>query len=291
MRSGLQPTLVDPRDKKFAFHRLFGVAYNFPAEYDADNGNLPDQNLDRRYTECTAYTVADIGRDQDGFEYSHDYQFMKTLETMGVPPDSDGADLRTAFKVATVFGLLPASDEPDQMKKRTQAWSADQANWPLSLDSSTIKKPAYIPISPVPDWFDGIRSALVLGQSEKRTVGLGTKWFVVFNNAKDGILLENPKGTFTWHAYKISGWKTINGQPYLKAKPWCGAGYGDHGFVYLSRTLANRLMADLGTYGATLQDLPTNTVDELKALKVSYIEVAIAYMQNLVIRLQYALAG
>lgn len=296
MPSGLRPTPKDPRDKRFSHARLFGSVATFPVEYYADNGSMPDQMKDGRPTACTSYTVVEIGRDQDGIEYSHDYQFMKTLLSCGLPPTSQGADLRAAFKVSTVWGLLPNEDEPQEMERKNQAVAAMPINWPVELDKKTIKKPAYIPILVEPglDWFDAIRSALVIGKDEKRTVGLGTKWYSSF---KDAVLPDKPTGSYSWHAYKVSGWTTEDskgnlirgGEPFLKVKSWQGKSFGDNGWCYMSRELVNRLMSDWGTYAATLQDLPTGTVEELKAQQVSLMESALALMQNLLIRLQYAL--
>lgn len=295
--NSVRPTLKDPKDKRFQFHKHFGIAINFPDEFDADaNLTMPDQDADNRPTACTAYTITDIGTDQDQILYSVDYQFMKTLEVQNQPPDADGADGRTAFKVACSFGLLPKDKEPAEISMNSQEWAANQDNWDLALDVEAKKnlKPAYLPIAPVPDYFDGIRSAFILGEKEHRTVGIATQWSPDFED-KDYLkyhsntLTDNPKNKYWGHMYKVNGWKLIYGQPYLKLKTWQGKGYGDGGIVYMSRTGVNKLLSTWGTYAATIQKLPQNTIDALKQEQNNLLDAAIALCQNLIIRLKYQL--
>lgn len=185
---GLKPTPRDSRDKKFHSHRIFGVTNNFPDSFNADTTHIfPNQNADKRPTECTAYAITQIAQNEDGMEYSKDYQFMKTLKAMGASPNSQGADGRTAFKVGCV-GLLPKTAEDPKFANSDQTYSATPENWPLELDivAKPYARSSYIPISPVPDYFDGIRSALLLGQSEHRLVGLATQWSQDFRTDSDG---------------------------------------------------------------------------------------------------------
>lgn len=288
MNTGLRPTPIDPKDKHFSFNRLFGTVQSFPLEYNAEESKIvPDQNSDGRGTACTAYTVCEIGTDQDGIQYSHDYQYMKTLEVMNKPPETQGADLRTAFKVACTFGLLPATYQDKKMLNDTQAWSANQANWDLKLDKMTVIKPAYLTIYPSGDWFDGIRNALIQGQEENRTIGIGTPWYTEWLDIGSDGILAMPKRIYSWHAYKIVGWKKIGDETYLICKPWQGKRYGDKGYVYLSREACNRAMSTWGSYGATLQDIPTGTIDELRRRKITFLEVITALTQNLLMRIKY----
>lgn len=290
---GLRPTRVDPKDKRFEVRKLFG-AVSFPDEYNADFGtSMPNQNDDNRPTACTSYTIAEIGTDQDGVEYSRDYQFMKTLQAMRVPPDTQGADARTAFKIPCTFGMLLKEHEPSEMSLNSQEWAAEQEHWDIHLDKEAEKnlKPAYLPIKKNPDYFDGIRHALMVGQKEHRTVGMATQWSADFRNTSRGKLTDSPRNLVWGHMYKVCGWKQIDGEPYLIVKSWQGKKYGDKGLCYMSRSLCNRLMGVWGAYAATIQDLPTNTVEELKSRQATFLEVAIAFAQNLIIKLKYGLAN
>lgn len=290
MKIGLRPTKKDWRDNRFAFERNFGAVTSFDNEYNADIGSwVPDQGEDGRATGCTGYTVAEICSNEDQFRYSHDFNFMKTLQLMNVPPDYQGADLRKAAKVPCSFGLLPMDDQPADLFPCSQAWAANQANWPLSLDDEAIKfkKPAYLPIQAITqDWFDSIRNALVEGKAEKRTVGVGTRWSQDFENPilmHSYILTDTPSNLAWGHAYVFVGWKQIGSLPYLIAKTWQGKDYGDNGYVYMSRTLVNKLMKEWGTYAFTIRDVPLGTVDELKNQIVTLrdvIAMLTTFLQN-----------
>lgn len=293
MHKGIRPTNIDPRDKRFSFHKLFGVASSFPDSYNASDDIFPDQNKDNRGSECTGYTITEIGRIEDGTEYSPEYNFMKTLEIMGLPPETSGADARTAFKIACTFGMLPKTLVPKGMQDQSQAWAANQSNWPLTLDKEASKnaKPAYTPIAPVPDYFDAIRSALLLGSNTKKTVGMATEWSPSFESLQtDAILPDDPINLDWGHMYQIVGWKTIYGMPYLMIKSWQGKEYGDGGYCYMSRKLCNMLLARWGAYAASLEKLSQGTIDELKAEEATWFEIAIALAQNLVINIKYDLS-
>jgi hypothetical protein len=65
-----------------------------------------------------------------------------------------------------------------------------------------------------------------------------------YDPQRGGILPIPPSfatGGLGWHNWKVAGWKTIGGAPYLICKMWAGPDYGDRGFVYMSRELARGL--------------------------------------------------
>ena len=288
----LKPVLKDWRDKRFSFARHFGATTTFANNYNADIGEwMQNQNGDNRPSQCTAYAVVDICSNEDGFRYSEDYQFMKTLQLMGVTNEQWGADARQAAKVPCVYGLLPRDDEPAEMFSKSQAWSANPSNWTKEHDDKALqfKKPAYLPIQPiVQDWFDSIRSALDKGRDEKRVISMASRWSPDFSSAK---LTDNPQSLYWGHDYDCVGWKTIDGLPYLIIKSWQGENYGDNGYCYMSRTLCNNLMKEWGTYVFTYKKLPDGTtVEQLKA-ENDLLRDAVARLttliQNLYIKLSY----
>jgi hypothetical protein len=266
----MKPTPKDPRDKHFHFHRLFGSLSNL----HLDNGIFPDQNADNRPDECTAYTVIGLASQKTGKAYSKDYQYMRTLQAMGASPDSQGADARTGFKVATSEGLLSLSLQPVGMSNMTQAWAANSGNWSNSLINQTEKQPAYSPVSNgSQDWFDSIRN--VLGQGY--TVGMATQWSDSFEgHPRNSILPDKPSELHWGHMYEAVDVHTIKQVPYLVLKTWQGPGYG---YCYMSRALCNKLMGAWGTYAAAF--VPLSDAEELKQRSVSLLEVLIALLQNL----------
>lgn len=288
----LLPTPKDARDHKFFYHKLFGIAGSYPDSYIVETNNFPNQNGDNRPNECTAYTLAEIGYAEDGTAYSRDYNFAKTLEAMNA---SDGeADARTAFEIPTVFGYLPKSSEPNGFASLSESEVADISRWPVSLDTLAAenKKPAYIPIASVPDYFDGIRSALYLGLAERRIVGMATQWSASFEQiSHDGILPESPVSLYWGHMYAAVGWKTIYGVPYLILKTWQGPNYGDDGYCYMSRALCNRLMGTWGAYAASIEKISVNVLADKLEERADLASILIALCQNVIgkLRLQLGL--
>ncbi len=279
---GIRPTPIDARDKKFRVERLFG-SVSLPESYLVKGERFPDQMKDNRPSACSAYTIAEICGIEDGSEYSHDYQLMKTFIVMGVPPNTGGADGRTPFKIPCSFGLVPKGKEPTEMGMNTQEWAATPANWDLNFDTESKKnlKPAYLPIGKNPDFFDGIRNALMVGAKERRTVGMATQWSEDFNTE---ILTNTPTNLFWGHMYQCVGWGPFLGETHLVLKTWEGKKVG---YRMMSRELCNKLMKVWGAYAATIKDMPEGTVAELKAQQATFIEVAIALIQNLILKLRY----
>lgn len=301
MKYGLKPKTYDPRDKAFEFQRLFGSInpLGLPDEYDADNGiTMPDQNADGAYYECSAYLVADMCLDEDGQEYSPDYNFMKSLQIANLPPNNQGVDLKSAFKVPCTFGLLPKKLAPFSTNSFGETYAADQKNWPLSYDAEAVKnvKPGYFGINGYYDFFDNARSAMWIAKNEKRTVGIGITWYGEFETTgPSGLCPDNPAYAGGGHAAKISGWTKHNirgeliraGEIFLKIKSWQGKKVGDNGWLYFSRPLINKLMADWGSDARMIAKTDDGTIEALKARKVTFLEVIQAYFKNLAIALTH----
>lgn len=284
-KNAVKPTWQHPKDKQYHFYRYFGATEQFPDDFDVDaHITNPNQNADNRPTECTAYTICDIGTDQDGILYSHDYHYMSTLEAMNAPSNSSGADARTAFKVATAIGLLPKELEPANIQNFPQAWAANPANWP-GLASKTVRKGNYLPISvgPSKDWFDAIKSAVLLSATvgEKRPVGMATQWAENFNTT---VLSVSPVNLYWGHMYKVRGWKKEYPEC-LWLKTWEGVDR------FMPRVLVNKLMSTWGSYAATIQDLPPEDAAKNKEYRATIIEILIALLQNLRGILSHATSG
>jgi len=273
--NSIRPTKIKAKDSRFFFHKHFGSIDVFPDDFDTDAGlQDPNQNADNRPSACTAYMITDMAADQDGVLYSVDYQLYKTFEAMNVPSTQEGADARAAFKVPVGFGLLPKSLEPKELRHMSQSEAADPSKWSVALDKEAVKKPAYLPIAKgiSRDWFDAIRSAVILGNkiNEKRPVGLATRWSPEFTT----VLLPYPTNLYWGHAYKVRGWKKEY-PDYLWLKTWEGRDR------FMPRAVVNKLMSEWGSFAATLQDIPTGTVDELKSKNATLLELIIALYQNL----------
>lgn len=268
--NGLRPYIPSALEKKkdYSFHRTFGAAMltGLPDNYNADNSfGFPYQG---DTTECTGYTVTDICADEDGRQYSHDYNYAKTLQIMNAPATFQGADLKTAFSVPVTkfFGLLPANLAPITWEKNGQTYAADYKNWPESLDVEARKnlKDAYFMIDGPYDCFDNIRSVIWAHRLERRTVGVGTPWYFEYETVGPSGILPQGKVQGSWHAHKICGWKTLNSIEYLISKSWQGPAFGDNGYVYFSRDEFNHIMSISGSIGITIGKVDPNDVQTVK---------------------------
>lgn len=251
MKSGLKPTRFDRRDRDF--HKSFGsiAPIVFPDSYNADLGKwCPSQNEPEPIFNnpalpmgCTDYTTADISADESGFlRNPMDVENITHANALG------GLDIRVALDATRPATLL----KPNRL-----GWAT-----------------AYFNIQPTGGltMFDSIRLAMLYTRQEMRTVSVGTPWYPewvqpvvgsggnLVHVGSDGILPMpiSPISQATWHNWKIAGWKTINGQPYLICKPWLGVNYADKGFCYMSREVCNYIFSIRYTAAYTLSKRTAN---------------------------------
>ncbi|MFN3658162.1 MAG: hypothetical protein ACK4UO_12975 [Pseudolabrys sp.] len=283
IQHGLQPLTPDKRDKRYFFHRNFGAAKlsGLPDYFSCDAGlTMPNQHEDNAPTECTAYTVADLGTDQDGVLYSPDYTFAQTLRLQGAKPNQQGADLRMGLKSAIAFGLLRKESAPFTAKEKGQEFIANWLVWPRALELEAIKnaKAAYYGCTTGPyDAFGNICSALWINRDKKMGAAIGTPWLPEWSRVgPDGIIppgaeiSKHRAESLPWHAWKIAGWATFNGEPYLIGKTWQGPNVGDHGFLYFDRDTINRVLAVEGTGAFTISEYGNRLVFLLGTMLESF---------------------
>lgn len=298
-KNGTRPIELDPRD--FSFARTFGAINKdligkLPFDFSVDAGMwMPDQNAELNPYSCTGYAVCDIGTNQDKIVYQPKYAYMKNLFMQGLPPETNGSEIRPALKQPKVYGLLPIENTPENIKNSDEDYSANQGNWPVSVDAIASKmehkKGNYfnVYLDSGLDWYNSIRSAIWVNKDDMRAVLVGTPW--LWNSAPNGILDENfnydgDPYHYGWHAWNICGWTMLNtkgafirnGEIFLKGKPWAGKNYGDEGFVYLSPRCINRLMEIRGCAAFTLADARK---EDIESIKLSIWE-QIAYYLHLI---------
>ncbi len=283
IKSGTFPTFTDKRDYDFA--RNFGAVVSFPDNFNVDSGkSMPDQEADQNPYECTSYTTNDIALDEDNRSYAYGYLYAKALNMAGYPPTQQGMDIREALKASRVYGLLPLDKTPDDLADSGESYNSDYRHWPAELDVEAAyhRRGKYFNVQPLNgDWFDGIRSAI---QVNNRSVSVGTPWYPSWNNiGNDGIVSTMPNGTPTsWHNWKIAGWKTINGVPYLLGKTWQGKDYGDNGWAYFPREVINAVWCIQGTQAFTFGKA---TSDDLLTIKVDILQTVLAFCYRLLFKL------
>lgn len=229
MQNGTAPRLRKRTDYS---ERTFGApTLAFPTkDFNLDAGlTMPDQIALGMPYGCTGVTQADIAGDEDKAVYDPHFTYDKTRLAEGTYPQQTGCLIEHSIRSTQADGvkLQGGTDADAPNHARGKYFDVDRNG---------------------NDYFDAIRSVLWIN---KRPVSVGSIWYPVWENplGPDAILpmpdtlnLSGP-----WHNYKISGWKIINGVPYLMVKSWQGPGYGDHGWVYLSREVCNAIFTVWGT--------------------------------------------
>lgn len=257
IKGGTGPIRIDHRD--YDYHKTFGsvggVLTTLP-DYDTDAGlTMPNQNEENdqfvppvpplEYG-CTTYTTTELAIDLGIPPELIDPMVVESITQSNA---RGGYDLRAALLVGVKIGLFTGI-----FNIRAQGQ----------------------------DMFDAVRTAQVAAGTEKRSVAVGSKWEPSFESVgTDGILgipkiIDDPEAT--WHAWKITGQTTINGQIYLKGKSWQGPKYGFKGLVYFSRPLFNELMSVPGSaaFTATKGKLPP-----IQTISTTWLEWLISNARNL----------
>lgn len=229
--------------------------------------------------ECSAYASTAVSEDQEGIELSPEYQFYKSKQLEGKLLDW-GCDLRSTATSFTKFGSIEKGQAPlDVWDKREKIVGLEGKYWTDKHDKLALahKKETYVVIDTSKhDFFDSIRLALWKFRNEKRTIFSGIMWCHEWLNPEGGIIEKN--GTaLGGHAFKIFGWKQINGKPYLKIQQSYGESYGQKGILYMSREVAN-LAQD---YGAFM------FVDEDPAKMKKYQEMGLKADSLAIVKLYY----
>lgn len=239
-----------------------------PSRYMVDAGlTMPDQDADGYPEGCTGYAQTDLCTDEDLAIYDAGEFYLAT------PPGTSGTGraVRDSLKLLTARG---PKDRYGNLGPRRTAY--------YSINATEIL-----------DWMDAIRVALWITQQEKRSASIAIPWFPAFEGiGSDGILPADP--IFTWngvpgHNAKIGGWTDVktdgtyirNGEFFLAVKSWQGISYGDKGWCYMSRVLANAIfnMRYTEAFTVTKMNGATQTVD------IDVVDRLVSFLQNLLAKL------
>jgi hypothetical protein len=177
----------------------------------------------------------------------------------GTDGQNVGCTIEDSLKSLIVYGAGPSAGSDD-------------------ADAALHRRGQFFQIEAVgTDMFDAIRQALYLNSAEKRSVSVGTPWFLEWHYAPQGMLHDFLfRGDEPWHNWKICGWRTIAGQPYLIGKSWQGKLYGDGGYHYVSRTLCNKIFGISGTGAFTVRKA---TAADIQTIRLDIVSTILSYMR------------
>lgn len=242
----LQGTGFTKKSHRDYSHKSFGsIQVPFPPEYNTDAGlAIPNQNAEGLPYGCTDETQSELSNDliQQARYTALGLEGVTHANQLG------GFDIRQALIATRNLGWITGFFTIEAIGQ---------------------------------DMFDAVRDAMASGGTEKRSVSVGSKWFPEFESVNATGILPIPNlnnSNFTWHNWKVCGWKTIGDQVYLVGQSWQGPGYGDKGFHYVSRPLFNQLMAINGSvaFTATRGVLPPITT-----VSLSFFQFLLSYARYL----------
>lgn len=271
----LKPTPKDNRD--YSHRRTFGA----PAVAD-----LPDEfrvaepiRIKNQFSTdfCSAFATTAVCEDEDRIEYSPEWLFQKEKELSG-DWQSYGADIRTACKAATK-GLLPQGCTDVTLDGHTRDFCANPANWPviLEMQATPHARSSYFKVDGYRDMFDNIRQTMWSQKDMKHSVLVGSIWYNEWYSP-DGIIPKSYSQAFGGHAFKIFGWKQINGEPYLICQNSWGINYGDKGLFYFPRSVVNKEFSYGGAYCFVTTDQKIQTT----SLILTIMSKIVALFQQLI---------
>ncbi len=282
---GVKPRKIRDR-RNYSFHKTFGsLDLSFlNVEMSNDAGlTMPDQIAEGLPLGCTGETTAELGIDFDGIRYLPEFTYRKTCAMEGHPMNQ-GCYIYNSLKSGIIYGL--AAEGEDESKSFTH-----------------LRGPAFF-VEQIPgyDWFDTIRSTLLL--NKKRSISAGTPWYAKWSAAGAGnILTKNSDGTYTltgggiktaimpmydssidplslpWHNWKLCGITRKNGVWYIIGKTWNGREFGDMGgFTLWSREQINSLFS---MRGCEMWTQAKASPEDIKTITLPFIESILSYLQNM----------
>lgn len=253
MQSGYKPLKQNHKD--YDYHQSYGSTPPpfFPESFDVDAKIwMPNQNLPQTFAVtgqdtltvpalpfgCTDYVQTDLCMDED-------LKLLNPLDLENITHANarQGADIRTALEAARqAFG-------------RTAYFNVRRAK-PL-------------------DWYDSLRLVMLSTPEEKRAISIGIPWYYSFHNPTNGVLPSFIPGEgFTWHNAVIVGWDARG----LKIKSLQGSEYGDNGYCYMPRALANTLFDIPGSCAFTISKIAPK---QIITVDMSFVQYFVSLVLNL----------
>lgn len=271
MKNGITIRRQDHRD--LDFHKSFGTTgfdtTTLPDKYLADAGlTMPDQDADGFPEGCTGYAQTDICTDEDLTVYAAPEFYLAT------PPGgmTAGRAIRDSLNLLVSRG--PRDQKGNLGPKRTKYYSINATG--------------------ILDWFDAIRVALYITSQEHRSASVAVPWFPEFETiGQDAILAEDI--VLDWsrasgHNAKDAGWTNTKtdgtyirgGELFLAIKSWQGVNYGDKGWCYMSRVLANAVFSMDYTEAFTVTKMVPQS---FQTVDIGIVDTIVSFVQNLLIKL------
>lgn len=272
---GLKPLKKDKRD--FSHSKVFGspLLSQLPSGDFLVNTPLEIKDQDINYPSdfCAAYAASEVSEDQEGVTFVPEFTFamakklMYEAEADGVTPEDVirefGMDLRMICLAGCKVGFLERMYDPfhcSTMERPSREELADWRNWPADLGQLSWEraKSSFFAVDGPYDRFDNYRSVMWQNRAESRSIITGCMWRHSWMTAERGIIPEEYEDGGVAHAFKIFGWKNIDGKMYLMAQLSSGQNVGDCGVFYFPRSVVNKEFV-FGEF--TFKDMPKSKAE------------------------------
>lgn len=275
IRSGTNPVALDKEDLSYhGSYRKFGAIAKpeipiFSVDtgkvmWDQEQADPPAFNTALPFG-CTGMTLTDLNVDVYGEIFKPEYSYFKTCYMEG-HPTNQGCDIRTALKSSQVYGLQQLSENSD-----IEAEQHRGGKYFNIYDDGGL------------DWYDGILTGIY---EQKVGASLGSPWFSSWSNiGSDGILpmptanelkqaREAPQ-TLGWHNWAAKGQYKEGNDFFIETKSHQGKNYGNKGFSYLPREVANEVFE---IRGSAVYIQPKYAPQDLATIKLAILEYEIRYL-------------
>ena len=182
---------------------------------------FPNQNADRRETECEAETIADLVGNIQRIPCTPDYSYAVGLRMMNIPPNTGGLDPLAGMQGAVVYGVCPADNDPLQ----GELYEANLSNYSPEEKAKALSE-AQKGVVTLRSWRD------IINHLDKGIGGVAliVRWYNGFSTPGPSGVLPMPIGDHSFHCVAVYGYDEKG----LLIKPLLGSEYGDGGYGHIN---------------------------------------------------------
>lgn len=192
---------------------------------------FPNQNVDKRPDECVGETVADLIGNIIGQPCDAGFSYAAALKVSNMAPTTAGSVPYSGMLGGLVYGALATNKEPFDATTTSELYEANFGNYQSvqSLALTNVQK-GVLQL----DSYQEIANYLV---TYKQGVHLLVRWYTSFQSPNPDGTLPYPSGPFTNHCVAVYEDTPLG----LRVKPWEGPDFGDHGYVYLPKSVLDQV--------------------------------------------------
>lgn len=229
----------------FPYHVAFGSTTVFSPTVELDAPFTVNEIEPVSSVACTCFTVDKIKSAETGKDYDHTWLWTQMVNAG--KGTRFGASPKDAFALAVKGQKVIPTGE---------------------IDTSAAYFRCDVGVS---DAFTNVKSAIQLEYNKglKRPVGVGTNWYVEYNNTFPNGVLNMGVEVNSEHEWVIVGWDSAHPDMF---KIDAHQGY----YLYIPRDVFNHAMSD--TYGAVALTLAETTAEQIAILKTIQVSVVQKYM-------------